>query len=337
MSTLIVAPNPAPIGVTVSVSGSGYVAKARHRVLYSGSVKATFRTTRSGTFGPVGVVMPSVLVTANMSVQQYVGGAWKSVGSAVSVPTYIPLPAPGPIPDPTPIPELGFTDLPGWKLRVSTLFDGTYGPGQAPAGIAYYPANYRDTAEQRKPGSGCYYDPLRATIHDGELDMHIGYVDGVRKACAVVPQFRSPNIRVHWGGFRADRVTAMKVAPLTWPDDNIWPDGGEADHPETDLDGGDVDSFWHYAQKAGIEPHQDWFGWSGINLDRPHDYVIERRADQQYVAFGVDGVFKRTTRLVGTSSMHPVNQAETNLRGATIPDGTHGHVYMTSLAVWEGI
>lgn len=328
MPTLTVNPNPAPTGYTVSASGTGYVPKARHRLMFAGSVKATFRTTRTGAFGPIGVVMPSILVTAPMTVQQYISGQWKAVGLPVTVATYFALPEPPPPPPVTPTDRL--TDLPGWRLALATDFSG--GPG-LPAGFGAYPTNYRDTYEQGHPGKGMYYDPARMTVHDGRLDMHVGWVDGVKRGAALVPQYRGPSIRVAWLGFQADVIPGIKTAPLTWPDSGLWPDEAEADHPETNLDGGDVDSFWHYAQKAGIEPHQDWFGWPGIRLTDKHDYYIVKTPT--YVEFGVDDLPpKRTTKYMTTASHHPVCQVETRLDGQLPPAGANGHVYMEGCGVW---
>jgi beta-glucanase (GH16 family) len=131
--------------------------------------------------------------------------------------------------------------------------------------------------------------------------------------------------------FRSDPIPGYKTAWLLWPEHNEdWPEYGEIDFPEGNLDG-TISAFMHR-----------WNGTSGSDQDAYttdarytswHTAVIEWTPD--YVNFILDGtLIGKSTSRIPQGSMHWVLQTETNLDGYEPDDSAQGHVQIDWVAVY---
>lgn len=190
-----------------------------------------------------------------------------------------------------------------------------------------YPSGWRDTT-----GRGTYRPDRVVSVRDGVLDYHLHVEDGEARAAALVPQL--PTYGQLYGRyavrFRADPVPGFKLTFLLWPDSEEWPEGGEVNFPEGDLDG-TFSAFMHHADPAGT---QDQFP-TGQDFSRWRTAVIEWRPGE--VRFLLDGqqVGVSTTK-VPDESMHWVLQTETSTTPGEEPaPGASGHVQVDWVAAWS--
>lgn len=184
-----------------------------------------------------------------------------------------------------------------------------------PAGWTAYPYPYKDTMKSQDLAYGGYYHGFENTqFVGGQMVVTLKANAGAPLSTAVQPD---PTRGITYGRYSFRLRTTnpsgigWKIANLLWPDDDVWPAHGEIDWPEGNLPGA-VGGFMHYAQPAGIEPHQD-FRSSTASLIDTHNYMIEWLPGR--VGFFVDGVLVGSycTTLIPSTPMHWVIQCETSL------------------------
>lgn len=354
--TLVVVPTLALVGSTASASGSGYVPKARHRVLYGSSVKATFRTTRNGSFGPIGVLLSPTAATAAVSVQQYVGGKWAPVGPPISVTTVAAEPEPTPAPTGRTLPA----PKAGWNPIVTELFDKPCAEGSFAATYPLfvpYTKGWHDTSKRGR------YNPDIASVADGVLTIRIRTENGYPQVFTMTAHPAGWSARggaSRWRAetlIRADRIPGIKTATMGWTDArhedypyngvDMGPDYvkwlfGEIDYLEGDFDGSTMDAYVHFSDVqhtantttkvvTPTEPFQESVDL-GVNLDNWHHIACEY-VDGQYVEVAIDGVMKR--RFVNRPPKGPFHlnwQNETNLHGWPI-DPAGGRVQIAAIRI----
>lgn len=227
-------------------------------------------------------------------------------------------------------------DLPGWKLVFTDDFTTPVPLGSFPSAVSTkwsaYPDGWKDTSK-----NGTYMPSKVVSIAGGVMDLYLHTEGGVHMVSAPVPKI--PGAQGSGGGllygryairFKADPVPGYKTAWLLWPDSESWPEDGEIDFPEGDLDdticafmhrqngtsGGDQDAF------CTQETYTSW-----------HTAITEWSASE--VRFLLDGktVGTSTSRIPNTP-MHWVIQTETALSGGAPSDSAEGHVQIDWVAVW---
>ncbi|MEZ0164120.1 glycoside hydrolase family 16 protein [Kineococcus sp. LSe6-4] len=176
-------------------------------------------------------------------------------------------------------------------------FRGVYGDR-----FDVYPTGWRDTSKR-----GVYRPDEVLSVRGGRLRFRLQQVDGEPASAAVVP--RLPHYGQRYGRYtvrlRADPVPGWKLAFLLWPDSERWPEDGEIDFPDADLQH-TIGAFLHHADPAGTVEE---FGTDAF-LDDWHTAVVEWSPG--LVRFLLDGtVVGSSTTGVPDTSMHFVLQTET--------------------------
>lgn len=170
-----------------------------------------------------------------------------------------------------------------------------------------YPTGWRDTSKV-----GVYRPDEVLSVHDGVLDFRLHTVHGEPAVAAVVP--RIDGYGQTYGRYsvrlRAEPVHGFKLAFLLWPDSEKWPDDGEIDFPDADLDG-HLGAFLHHPDPAGSKQE---FG-SDVTFEEWHTATVEWSPG--LVRFLLDDVeIGSSTTGVPDTSMHFVLQTETSLAAA---------------------
>ncbi len=199
-----------------------------------------------------------------------------------------------------------------------------------------YPDGWRDTT-----GHGRYYPSKVLSVHNGLLDYYIHTENGVHMVAAPLPKIQA-GPKDYGSGlpagryavrFRSDPLTCYKTAWLLWPDSTNWPNDGEIDFPEGDLND-TIKAFMH-RQNATVGEDQDAYS-TNTTYANWHTAVTEWRPDQSNLKFYLDGrLIGESTSRVPNTPMHWVLQTETTLRGCTPANSTQGHVYMDWVAAWK--
>lgn len=183
------------------------------------------------------------------------------------------------------------------------------------------------------------YEPSRVlSIHGGVLDFWLHTADGIASGAVVVPKIPSgPHLRVGrlYGAyavrFRTTDVPDYHLVFMLWPDAYShgahWPDDGEIDFPEANLNQ-PMSGFFHFESPHG--PGQYAFPDLG-SYHRWHTAVIEWTPHM--VDYMLDGrIVAHITRHIPHVPMHFLIQAET---GATTPSpAAQGHVYVAWVAAY---
>ncbi|MGV1037674.1 MAG: glycoside hydrolase family 16 protein [Candidatus Nanopelagicales bacterium] len=180
-----------------------------------------------------------------------------------------------------------------------------------------------DTSRQVRSNPGFYNTDRTVSATGGKLDSWLHYDSSLGKylVAAVLPQLP----RMRYGKFsmrlRADTIPGYKIAPLLWPDSGKWPNDGEIDFPEGDLNGGSLAAFHHHATSRGTQQHFS----TRVSHRRWHTY--ETIWTPGRVAFRVDGRRIGVSRKqVPNKPMHWVLQFETAIRSQAPSKGANGHV-----------
>lgn len=178
--------------------------------------------------------------------------------------------------------------------------------------------------------TGTYQPTRTVSVHDGALDIRVGTTESGPASAALVP--RLPTYGQLYGKysvrFRADPVPGYKVAFLLWPDSESWPDDGEIDFPEGELDGR-ISAFAHYASSSG---GQDQFDTPN-GLGRWQVATIEWTPGR--IRFLLDDVLVgESTRDVPDTSMHWVLQTEPT-PGQTPSPQAAGSIYVDWVRAWS--
>jgi beta-glucanase (GH16 family) len=191
-----------------------------------------------------------------------------------------------------------------------------------------YPDGWSDTT-----GNGTYYPSKVISIQNGLMNLHIHTetIRGVIQHMVSAPVPKIPLGSGSLGGllygrysvrFRADSLHGYKTAWLLWPDSNIWPQGGEIDFPEANLDGAIVAFMHHRNATSGSE--QDAYPTS-VTYNSWHTATIEWAPTS--CRFTLDGsVIGTSSSLIPNVPMHWVLQTETALDGSVPDNATAGDV-----------
>lgn len=226
-------------------------------------------------------------------------------------------------PAPTSMPQ---GDLPGWKAVVGEEFttDAALGTFLATyQNFGAYPYPWTDTSRNVRSNPGYYHPEKTLSVSGGALDAWLHYDSELGRYLVAAP---TPNLpQMTYGRFamrlRADRIAGYKIAPLLWPDSERWPDDGEIDFPEGDLDGTSLKAFHHYARSTG---GQDVFD---TRVDPTAWHVYETIWSPGRVEFLVDGQsIGSSTNYVPSTPMHWVLQMETEISSTAPPTSSSGHV-----------
>jgi hypothetical protein len=207
-------------------------------------------------------------------------------------------------------------DLPGWKQIFAEDFTQ-----DAPLGSFLnvysdrwdaYEQGWKDTS-----GHGIY-DPKRTLYAaNGQMGMWLRTVDGQALSAAPIPRLHGPGTDAGLGlrygrysvRFRADPVDGFRTAWLLWPDSNVWPDDGEINFPEGELND-QIQGFAHFTLPQGSFPSQDILE-TGVGYADWHIATVEWSPGM--VRFLLDGKeLMVSTKHVPHKAMHYVMQTETN-------------------------
>lgn len=220
-------------------------------------------------------------------------------------------------------------DLPGWKRVFADDFRTPAGLGDFP-GTGYsarwrvYPDGWPDTT-----GHGTYMPSKVLSVHDGVLDYWVHTRHGRHLVAAALPKMTPGAYGRYSVRFRSDTLPGYKVAWLLWPDSKRFPEDGEIDFPEGNLDSS-MHAYMHFARRGG-----------GQNSYHTREYMTRWHVatttwEPGRVTFDLDG------RTVGVSTthvphnpMHWVLQTETATNGDVPVAKTQGHVQVDWVAAWE--
>lgn len=212
-------------------------------------------------------------------------------------------------------------DLTGWRQIFTEEFtqDATLGnfPGTTYGSKwGYYDDGWPDTAGKNDGTPSQYFTTKVVSVSGGVLNKHLHFENGKFMASALLPVMGNNGNQLYGKytvRFRAvNGAHGYKTAWLLWPESEKWPDDGEIDYPEGDLDS-TIAAFHHFAQPAGINPFQDAF-----ITDKT--YAAWHTASTEWkpgrITFFLDGQqIGTTTTKVPTKPMHWVLQSESCLGG----------------------
>jgi hypothetical protein len=223
-------------------------------------------------------------------------------------------------------------DLPGWHQVFTEDFTTTAGVGSFP-GNAYRNKwwVYRDGTPDTS-GHGRYYPSKVLSVNNGVLTMHLHTQNGVHMVAAPLPKLPGvPNGQTYGRysvRFKADPIAGYKTAWLLWPDSNRWPDDGEIDFPEGNLNG----RIWAFAHHASHDRKQEPFS-TFATYSSWHTATTEWSPGK--VRFILDGtVIGTSTTMVPSKPMHYVLQTETCLSPCRPSDSVSGNVQVDWVAIY---
>lgn len=219
-------------------------------------------------------------------------------------------------------------DLPGWHQKYVEDFATDVATGSFPGAYASHWYAYADGVKDTSR-NGTYMPSKVLSVHDGVLDYAIHSEGGQHLVSAPVMRDTYGQVYGRYSvRFRSDQLGGYKNAWLLWPDSGRWPDDGEIDGPEGDLDG-TINAFSHFARPSG---GQDVFT-SNASFSSWHTVTIEWVPGR--VTFHLDGaVLGTSTQNVPTTAMHWVLQTETSLGGSAPANGVAGHVLIDWVALY---
>jgi len=226
-------------------------------------------------------------------------------------------------------------DLVGWHQVLAEDFSVSAPLGsflRTYSNMGAYPYPWTDTSRKWRSNPG-YYEPAKTlSVANGVLDSWLHYDASLGKylVSAITPRLPTMTYGRFTFRLRADRIPGYKIAPLLWPDSDVWPRDGEIDFPEGDLNGKPLSAFMHHAHSAG---GQDSFP-TGVDPTAWHTYDIAWTPGR--VTFRVDGrTIGVSTAKVPSSPMHLVLQFETNMGPDAPPTSAQGHVQVDWITVYR--
>ncbi len=256
------------------------------------------------------------------------GNSSSSATTSVNVPAAGVVQAPSVTPSPSgqPIPA---TDLPGWQLRFSDDFTTNVPLGSFPTAVASRWRAYQDRTDTS--GRGLYAPDQVLSVHDGVLDWWMHSVQGQPLVAAALPQMARQTYGRYAVRFRSDSLPGYKVAWLLWPDGGTWPQDGEIDYPEGDLDS----TFCGFVHHQGATTGDDQDAFCNLGSFTPwHTAVTEWSPG--LVQFFLDGqLVGSTTTRVPSGPMFWVLQSETALGGPAPSAATSGHILLDWAVAWS--
>lgn len=194
-----------------------------------------------------------------------------------------------------------------------------------------YPDGWKDSN-----GRGTYAPSKVVSIQNGVLNYYIHSQNGVHLVAALEPKIPGG---VNNGGllygryevrFRTDALPGYKIAWLLWPDSDVWPEDGEIDFPEGNLNA-EFSAFMHYRNATSGSQRAAYP--TGVSFTSWHTAVIEWMPG--YCRFLLDRkVIGTSTRNVPDTPMHWVLQAETALDGPSPSDTTAGNIQVAWVTVY---
>lgn len=194
-----------------------------------------------------------------------------------------------------------------------------------------YPDGWRDTRH-----NGTYMPSQVLSIHDGMLDIYLHHsASGTPLVAAVEPKVPSdggPGYGAYIVRFRADPVAGYKTSWMLWPDDDrAWPEAGEIDFPEGDLNGLML-AFLH--REGATSPNDQYAFATSARYSSWHTAVIEWT--QSDVRLILDGqLIGSATSRIPDQPMHWVLQTETSTDGAVPSRTASAHVLVDWVAVYQ--
>jgi beta-glucanase (GH16 family) len=196
-----------------------------------------------------------------------------------------------------------------------------------------YPNGWKDTE-----GNGEYYPSQVLSIHNDELDFYLHEnSSGEPLVSAVEPKIpgSTDGDGLLYGAyavrFRATSTVGYKTAWLLWPDSEKWPQDGEVDFPEGDMNGG----FWAFMHWRGGTNGFDKYAYNtGDRFDKWQTALIEWTP--QMVRFILNGkIIGTSTQHIPDTPMHWVLQTETATDGTIPAASTAGHVDVAWVSVYR--
>ena len=229
-------------------------------------------------------------------------------------------------------------DLPGWSSILEQDFSNTATLGSFSntySSIGSYPYPWTDTSHNVRSNPGYYHTDKVVSVANGVLNANLHYDStlGQYLVAALQPQATKNML---YGRFsirmRADVMPGYKVAPLLWPVSESWPDDGEIDFPEGDLDSAanTLDAFHHYASANGGQASFD----TKVKFTEWHTY--ETAWSPGKVEFFVDGKsIGSTTKLVPNKPMRWVLQLETSISSKAPATNVSGNVQIDWIKAYK--
>ncbi len=257
-----------------------------------------------GTLLSVSPVLLAATAGANPSARQARAGTQVSAATALSDPSGQPMPV---------------GDLAGFRQVFAGNFLKDSAPGQFLADYpswGAYPSNYNDTS-----GHG-HYEPSNLYVSGGAL--HLNLKPGANGAQA---QGNAPYPVPSTGGdrlygkysvrFKADAVPNWHAAWLLWPQSESWPNDGEIDFPEGDLN----QNIWGFMHRQGGRSGADQDAYdSGAAFASGGWHTATTTWTPNALTFELDGaVVGRSTANIPHTPMHWVLQTETASTAPTTP------------------
>jgi hypothetical protein len=205
-------------------------------------------------------------------------------------------------------------------------------PSTVSSQLFAYPDGWPDTSS-----AGQYTPSQVLSIHNQMLDYYLHTSDGIPMVSAVEPKIPGgpDGDGLLYGAyavrFEATPVAGYKTAFLLWPDSEQWPQAGEIDFPE-----GDLNSYMTAAMHwlGGTSGAQQNYYKTDFTYSSWHTAVIEWTPN--LCKFILDGqVVGTATSLVPNTPMHWVLQVETSLDEGVPSPSASGHVYVAWIAAYK--
>jgi beta-glucanase (GH16 family) len=199
-----------------------------------------------------------------------------------------------------------------------------------------YPDTWPDTS-----GNCEYYPSQTLSIASNVMNMYI-HTASNGTCMTAVPEAKLPNSTDGSNGqlygmysvrMKSDPVAGYKTAFLLWPDSENWPQDGEIDFPEGDLDS-TVGAHMHY-QGATSGGDQDNYSTNTTYTDW-HTYTTEWTPTS--VEFLIDGqVIGDSTNAanIPDTPMHWVLQTESEIGAAKPASSASGNLQISWVSVWS--
>lgn len=231
-------------------------------------------------------------------------------------------------------------NLPGWTHAFAEDFTrsapkGSWANDTDPYKVVYvgaegqqwrtYPSTFLDTY-QRRP-----YRPAEVlSVADGMLQFDLHNVDGQPAGANPSPIIANGSQYQTYGRYSArlrvdnPNLSEYHIAWLLWPESEKWPDDGEIDFPEGQLNE-TAYGFHHYALASGGQDSAN----TGVSFNNWHVYTIEWSPGR--VRFLLDdAVVLDTTRYVPTKPMRWQLQTETKGYGTN-----RGNLLVDWVSIWS--
>ncbi|MEV8094682.1 glycoside hydrolase family 16 protein [Kitasatospora sp. NPDC085879] len=196
-----------------------------------------------------------------------------------------------------------------------------------------YPDGWKDTSK-----NGTYSPSKTMSIANGQMNLHLNRDASGTWVSAPVPKLPAAAgaSGVQYGRFevtwKATSAAGYKMAWLLWPDDGIWPQHGEIDFPEGDLNGS-IGAFMHRAD-ATSGSDQDAYSTGVATAGAWHTSAVDWQKDS--LTFYLDGkVIGRSTARIPANTMHWVLQSETALNGTVPATGSSADIAIDSVKFWK--